>query len=151
MNKLNAVLTLPLALMLAAGCGGDAKKDDKAADKKEAKADDKGAEKAEAAPPPEEKAEPAPAPAPVEASPEMTGFLGKFDGKSASVEAALKELGAEGLDSKDMGMYDLTDPKVVAREGDCYDFEAGAGMTIRTYRVCWEGGKIKSVEDKGMR
>ena len=88
-------------------------------------------------------------------SPEMQAFLAGIKGKSADVEAALKAHGAEGLDTKDMGMYDLQSPKVTGtkKDGDktCYTFDAKAGMTTRTYDVCWTGGKITEVVDKGMR
>lgn len=90
-----------------------------------------------------------------EVSPEMTGFLAGFNGKSAAVEAALAASGLEGLDAKDMGMYDLGSPTVTKQEkrgeNDCYTFDAKAGMTTRTYDVCWKGGKIVEVVDKGMR
>ena len=96
-----------------------------------------------------------PAAAKVDVSPEMQAFLAGIKGKSADVEAALKAHGAEGLDTKDMGMYDLQSPKVTAtkKDGDktCYTFDAKAGMTTRTYDVCWTGGKITEVVDKGMR
>jgi hypothetical protein len=88
-------------------------------------------------------------------SPEMQAFLAGIKGKSTDVEAALKAHGAEGLDAKDMGMYDLSSPKVTGtkKDGDktCYTFDAKAGMTTRTYDVCWTGGKITEVADKGMR
>ena len=91
----------------------------------------------------------------VEVSPEMTAFLAGIKGKSTDVEAALKASGVDGLDTKDMGMYDLSSPKVTAtrKDGDktCYTFDAKAGMTTRTYDVCWTGGKISEVVDKGMR
>jgi hypothetical protein len=88
-------------------------------------------------------------------SPEMQAFLADLKGKSTDVEAALKKHGVENLDAKDMGMYDLTSPTVTAskKDGDktCYTFDAKAGMTTRTYDVCWTGGKISEVTDKGMR
>ena len=91
----------------------------------------------------------------VEVSPEMNAFLADIKGKSTDVEAAIKTHGVEGLDHKDMTMYDLSAAKVVSaqKQGDkdCYTFEAKAGMTTRTYDVCWAGGKIAEVADKGMR
>ena len=91
----------------------------------------------------------------VDVSPEMQGFLGDIKGKSTDVEAAVKKYGADGLDNKDMTMYDLNSPTVTAtrKDGDktCYTFDAKAGMTVRTYEVCWAGGKITEVADKGMR
>ena len=91
----------------------------------------------------------------VDISPEMQAFMAGIKGKSTDVEAAIKAHGVEGLDHKDMTMYDLSSPKVTAtnKAGDktCYTFDAKAGMTTRTYDVCWTGGKISEVVDKGMR
>jgi hypothetical protein len=87
-------------------------------------------------------------------SPEMTGFMAGL-GSSAKVSAALKQYGKDSLDTKDMGMYDLTDPKIVScdkKDGkETCTFEAKAGMTVRTYTLGWDKGKIVSVEDKGMK
>lgn len=91
----------------------------------------------------------------LEVSPAMTAFLSDLKGKSKDVAAALKTHGADGLDGKDMDMYDLQSPKVVAQEKradkDCYTWEAKSGMTTRTYETCWANGKIAEVTDKGMR
>jgi hypothetical protein len=88
-------------------------------------------------------------------SAEMKAFLAGFNGDYKAVKAALKKHGAPGLDDKDMGIMNLESPKVTAagKQGarQCYTFEATAGITVRTYGVCWEGGKIVTVEDKGMR
>ena len=148
--KIATTSVLALCLGLTACDKKDEKKtDDKKADKagdKEVKADEA---KPEEAKPEEAKPEEA---KPVEASPEMTAFLAKFDGTDAAVTAALKEFGAdETVADDDMGMYTLGEPKVVGAEGDCFTFEAKAGMTIRTYNVCWAEGKINKIEDKGMR
>ena len=90
----------------------------------------------------------------VEVSPEMSAFIADLKGKSSDVEAAIKKHGVEGLDHKDMTMYDLGSPKVTGSEkrGDqqCYTFDAKAGMTTRTYETCWANGKIAEVADKGM-
>jgi hypothetical protein len=145
------VITSLLAVCLGTACdkkADDKKTDDKKADDK--KTDDKAADAGEVEAAPEE-AKPEEA-AVVEASPEMTAFLAKFDGSDAAVTAALKEFGAdEAVAEDDMGMYTLGKPKVVAKDGDCFTFEAEAGMTIRTYNVCWAEGKINKIEDKGMR
>jgi hypothetical protein len=91
----------------------------------------------------------------VEVAPEMKEFLDGFKGTSKDVEASLKKHAKAGLDDKDMDMYDLKEPKVIKSDKKdkqvCYDFEAAAGMTTRTYAVCWEGNKIVAVEDKGMK
>ncbi|GEM_PF-1374509 len=141
---------LAFALCLTA-CDGDKKddkkKDDKKADKADDKADDKKADDKVEEAAPEKPAAPV-----VEVSEDMKNFMAKFDGTDAAVTAALKEFGSgETITDDDMGMYTLSDPKVVANTGDCFTMEAGAGMTVRTYEVCWADGKINKIEDKGMR
>ena len=89
-------------------------------------------------------------------SPEMTAFLKELDGTDDGVKKALKKVAKPGLDDKDMDMYTLHEAKVIKvdKKSDkqtCYDFEAKAGMMVYTYGVCWEGGKIVSVEDKGSK
>jgi hypothetical protein len=86
----------------------------------------------------------------VKVSTEMQDFMNNFNGKAASVTVALEQFGKPGLEDQDMDMYDLKDPKVLEANGDCYLLECKSGMTKRKYNVCWEGGKISSIEDKGM-
>lgn len=86
----------------------------------------------------------------VQVSPEMQDFMNNFNGRSASVTVALEQFGKAGLDDKDMDLYDLKEPKVLEATGSCYLLQCTAGMTKRKYNICWEGGKISSVEDKGM-
>jgi hypothetical protein len=125
MSKLTVVFALIVGL---AACGKDAKNNDK----------DKGGGDKPA----------------VMVSPDMMGFTESLHGKSADVAAALKKSGADGLDKKDMDMYDLASPHVTATEkrGDkqCYTMDAKAGATTRTYDVCWTGSKITEIDDKGM-
>jgi hypothetical protein len=87
-------------------------------------------------------------------TPEMKDFLAGF-GSSAKVAESLKKHGAPDLATKDMQMYDLTDPAVLKAELHgakmCFTIEAKAGATARTYLVCWDGGKIVSIDDMGMR
>lgn len=89
-------------------------------------------------------------------SPEMEAFLKELDGSDDGVKKALKKVAKPGLDDKDMEMYTLKEAKVIKtdKKSDkqtCYDFEAKAGMMVYTYGVCWEGGKIVSVEEKGSK
>lgn len=86
----------------------------------------------------------------VKVSTEMQDFMNNLNGKSASVTVALEQFGTPGLDDKDMDMYDLKEPKVLEASGNCYLLQCKSGMTKRKYNLCWEGGKITSVEDKGM-
>lgn len=87
----------------------------------------------------------------VKVSAEMEAFMKQLNGSSDNVAAALTQYGTPELDRKDMDMYSLENAKVVNADKDCYTMEAGAGMTVRTYVLCWAGGKITSVEEKGMR
>lgn len=86
----------------------------------------------------------------VKVSSEMQDFMNNLNGRSASVTVALDQFGVPGLDKKDMDLYDLASPKVLESNGSCYLLECKSGMTKRKYNLCWEGGKIKSIEDKGM-
>jgi poly-D-alanine transfer protein DltD len=86
----------------------------------------------------------------VKVSSEMQDFMNNLNGKSASVVIALQSFGKAGLDTKDMGMYDLAKPSVVEAKGNCYLLECNSGMTKRKYNLCWENGKIATIEDKGM-
>ena len=81
---------------------------------------------------------------------EMQDFMLNFNGRSASVRIALDDFGKPGLDRKDMDLYDLDKPVVLESNGNCHLMEFTSGMTKRKYNVCWEGGKISSIEDKGM-
>lgn len=86
----------------------------------------------------------------VTVSTEMQDFMNNLNGKSESVVVALQQFGKPGLDTKDMGMYNLEKPKVLEATGNCYLLECGSGLTKRKYNLCWEGGKISTIEDKGM-
>jgi hypothetical protein len=88
----------------------------------------------------------------VEQSAEMKEFVGMIKGKSADVVSALSKFASTPeLKSNDMGMYDLSDPKITAKNGDCYSVEFSAGATTRMYDICWAAGKISSIADKGMK
>lgn len=83
-------------------------------------------------------------------SAEMQDFINSFNGKYTSVEAALQKHAAPGIDTKDMGIYDLDEPKVLETNGNCYLIQCKSGMTKRKYNVCWNENKISMIEDKGM-
>jgi hypothetical protein len=140
MKNVHLLVTVLLAVLAVSGCK-----------KREETASSSGGGGGAAA----EKAGAAPEAAPVELSDEMKAFLEGWDGDHAKVEAALAAHGAEGLDAAEMDLYDLAEPKVIARNDDgdavCFTFEAKAGITVRTYDVCWNGGKITKVVDQGMR
>jgi len=88
----------------------------------------------------------------IELSTEMKEFVGMVKGTSADVVSALDKFGAtQEIKDDDMGMYDLSDPKVTAKNGDCYSVEFTAGATVRMYDICWATGKISAITDKGMK
>lgn len=88
----------------------------------------------------------------VEMTPEMTEFVSMIKGTSDDVTAALEKFGvSDEVKENDMGMYDLKDPVVTAKTGDCYSVEFSAGITTRMYEICWADGKIASITDKGMK
>lgn len=155
MNARSIFLPLTLSLGLLVPVFGCDKKEDAAADKAKDekdgegdKADDKGGDdKAGGDAKGDDKGGAAAA---GDVPQELKDFLGKFDGTDTAVEAAIKEFGVEGLDDADMSLFTLKDPKVLESEGDCYTFQAAAGMTTRKYKVCWKDKKIESVEDLGM-
>lgn len=158
MNARKTLFTLSLSLCLSVPVFGCDKKEDAQADKAKGeekdgdgdKADDKadGEDKAGDKADGEDKGGDAAADGDVPQ--ELKDFLGKFDGTDTAVEAAIKEFGVEGLDDSDMSLFTLKDPKVLESEGDCYTFQAAAGMTTRKYKVCMKDKKIESVEDLGM-
>lgn len=121
MKKMILMLSLFSAMLFFVACGGKADKGDKGEKKSSSKV-----------------------------SAEMQDFMNSLNGRSASVTAALDQFGAAGLQRNDMDLYDLKDPKVLETNGNCYLLECKSGMTKRKYNLCWEGGKISSVEDKGM-
>lgn len=86
----------------------------------------------------------------VKVSTDMQDFMNNLNGKSASVTVALESFGKAGLEDQDMDMYDLKDPEVLEAKDNCYLLRCSSGMTKRKYNLCWEGGKIASIEDKGM-
>jgi len=88
----------------------------------------------------------------VEMTAEMTEFTGMIKGTAADVTTALDKFGSsDEIKTNDMTMYDLKDPKVTAKTGDCFSVEFSAGITTRMYDICWKEGKIVSVTDKGMK
>jgi hypothetical protein len=87
----------------------------------------------------------------VEVSKDMSDFLAMVKGTSSDVTNALAKYATDEQKNNDMSMYDLKEPKVTAKEGDCYTVEFKAGMTTRTYKLCWADGKINKIDDLGMK
>ncbi len=85
----------------------------------------------------------------VEQSPEMVEFVGMIKGQSSDVVAALSKFAAtDDLKTHEMTFYNLQEPKVKERNGDCYTVDFKAGITVRTYDFCWKGGKIVKITEK---
>jgi hypothetical protein len=85
----------------------------------------------------------------VEMSPEMTEFIGMIKGTSNDVSAALIKFGATPeVTENAMADYNLEDPKVTAKTGDCYTCEFKAGVTTQIHEICWKDGKIVSITEK---
>lgn len=86
---------------------------------------------------------------------DMAGFLARFDGKCDGVTAALDAYGAPGLERANMDWFDLREPTIVKQETvagrDRVTIEAKAGITLRTYTLVWEAGRIVEVIDGGMQ
>ena len=99
-------------------------------------------------------AKPKQAPEKITVSAEMNDFLGQF-GTATSIGKALKKHGQKGLDTKDMELYDIKSPKVVKAKKNgaftCYSIDGKAGMTTRSYDVCWSGNKIARIDELGVR
>jgi hypothetical protein len=99
-------------------------------------------------------AKPKAAPEKILVSTEMNDFLAQF-GTATSIGKALKKHGQKGLDTKDMELYDIKSPKVTKTKKNgaftCYAIDGKAGMTTRSYDVCWSGNKIARIDELGVR
>ncbi len=85
-------------------------------------------------------------------SPEMTEFVGMIKGQSADVVAALAKFGGnDEVKNDDMRFYNLAEPVVKEANGDCYTVDFKAGLTIRTYDICWKDGKITKITEKDVK
>lgn len=82
----------------------------------------------------------------IEVSEDMEHFMSHLDGNYESVEHALEEFaGNDDIANHDMGMYDLREPVVLGKDGDCYDVECKSGQVKNRYNICWQDGKIVSI------
>ena len=128
MKKIIAILPLFLGLVLFS-CGDAETEDSGGAGNGEEKGGETEAPAAE-----------------IEMSAEMAAFVGSFDGDYEAVEAGLAKYGAnEDIIDHDMGMYNLAEPRVTAKDGECYSVTCKSGMVENTYKICWEGGKIVEI------
>lgn len=99
-------------------------------------------------------AKPKAAPEKIELTAEMNDFLSQF-GTGTSIGKALKKHGAKGLDTRDMELFDIKSPKVTRAKKDgtatCYAIDGKAGLTTRSYNVCWSSNKIVRIDELGVR
>lgn len=85
----------------------------------------------------------------IELSPEMSEFISMIKGTAEDVTAALDKFGAsEEIKEHDLTMYNLKDPKVKAKTGDCYTVEFTSGMITISADICWKDGKINTLTEK---
>ena len=86
--------------------------------------------------------------------PEMEAFLAGLDGTGGTVGKLLKKYGVRGLDAKDMDLYNLKDGQIVKIYGDkdsvAYKVDIKSGLTTRSYKMHWQGGKIVAVDFLGL-
>lgn len=86
--------------------------------------------------------------------PEMDAFLAGLDGTGGTVGKLLKKYGVRGLDAKDMDLYNLKDGQIVKiyqdKDSVAYKVNIKSGLTTRSYKLHWQGGKIVAVEFLGL-
>ncbi|MGD2089019.1 MAG: hypothetical protein PVH61_22770 [Candidatus Aminicenantes bacterium] len=86
--------------------------------------------------------------------PEMEAFLAGLDGTGGTVGKLLKKYGTPGLDAKDMDLYNLKDGQIVkiyqVKDRVAYKVNIKSGLTTRSYKLHWLGGKIVAVEFLGL-
>jgi uncharacterized protein (TIGR03067 family) len=84
-------------------------------------------------------------------NPEMKDFLTAMNVDSKSVSAGLKKHAAKDIkDPNGIGDWGLESPIVTKKEQRddlvCYTVVTKAGIITRTFEICWQGDKIKSVK-----
>jgi hypothetical protein len=86
--------------------------------------------------------------------PEMEAFLAGLDGTGGTVGKLLKKYGVGGLDARDMDLYNLKDGQIVKIYQDkdrvAYKVNIKSGLTTRSYKLHWQGGKIVAVDFLGL-
>ncbi len=88
----------------------------------------------------------------VEVSTEMNDFNSMINGSHEDVSKAVEKYAAsETLNDNDIVYFGLSNPVVTEATQDCYLVDYEAGITIRSYEICWDEGKIVSIVEKGMK
>lgn len=88
----------------------------------------------------------------------MNDLMAMLDGTEGCAQRAANAFFSDSLknsldesNSLTFANYNMQEAKVVAVEGQCCTMEAKAGVTTRTFKLCWEGDKVTGVEDLGMK
>ncbi len=89
---------------------------------------------------------------PAETDKIMADFLSAFTGDSDVIESAKKKYAAANLDDPDtIDAYNLEAPEILSQdESGCYSVRTKAGVSLRTWEICWQGGKIKTIKQTEM-
>lgn len=88
----------------------------------------------------------------------MNDLMAMLDGTEGCAQKAVNAYFSDELknsleasNSLTFANYNMMEAKVVAVEGQCCTMEAKAGVTTRSFKLCWQGDKVSSVEDLGMK
>jgi hypothetical protein len=82
----------------------------------------------------------------------MKEFLAMFNGTASQVATALEKYGANPeVVKSDMSLYDLKNPKIIKKKGDCYIVEFDIDIAVKMYEICWENDKISKINDIGLK
>jgi hypothetical protein len=88
----------------------------------------------------------------------MNDFMAMLDDTEGSSKKAADSYFSDSLKTSEeastgLGFtnYTMKEAKVVAVEGQCCTMEAKAGMTTRSFKLCWQGDKVTSIRDLGIK
>lgn len=88
----------------------------------------------------------------------MNELMALLDGTEGCAQKAVNTYFTEDLknsldesNSLTFANYNMMEAKVIAVEGQCCTMEAKSGVTTRSFKLCWQGDKVSSVEDLGMK
>lgn len=82
--------------------------------------------------------------------------MSEFNGSYEGVSQALNKYAEKEILDDDITRLDLKNPKLVLLEKisskqECYTMEANIGVMTKTFVICWENGKVYSIEDQGFK
>ncbi|GEM_PF-1956875 len=88
----------------------------------------------------------------VEVTTEMKDFTEKMTDTTENLQDIVKKFAeSDELKKHDIINQNITEMKVVAKNGDCYTVETPDSGLTRVYEICWSDGKITSIIDKGIK